>query len=404
MLSAAAQTRLLVVGMVVDPDVLAIVEHRRTVGLPTIYEISDDFQDFPENTELGGYYGRQDVQDFIRRIAMTCDAVQYSSPFLEQKYAALSSRRVVFMNEAWEVGELQPRIMGGRRRVGWTASAGHLDDAKELSILMSTACQGSADGAGVDWFREVDFSLMTTPRNAAFFRERGVAFTRTPTGSWEDYLCFVEELEVGLAMLGTTDFAQGRSDGKYIEYAMRGVAALCPRSGTFAHTIRHGDNGLLYGSQEEFVHGLRSLVLDEEFLSRIRQGAHRDLVENRNHAAGAKRRLEFYRALVEDTSQSAWAESRSPLTGCQATVEVIDPIEEELTRLMREHNTNPTGRTLQHYQVLAQQYPRSYRVWERFAALYVQLGLTEHRTMLQAEARRRREDALSAAFRRSVAA
>jgi len=388
--------------MVVDPDVLAIVEHRRRVGLPTVYEISDDFCDFPENTELGGYYGRRDVQDFIRNIAMRCDAVQYSSPFLAEKYADLSSRRMVFMNEAWEVEALETRALFSRRQVGWTASAGHVDDAKELAALMAAA--RTASGPGADWYQALDFSLMTTPRNASFFEEHKVAFTRTPTGGWEEYLAFVEGLEVGLAMLGDTDFAQGRSDGKYIEYAMRGVAALCPRAGTFAHTIRHGDNGLLYGNQQEFVEGLRALTTEDELLLRIRNGAHRDLSENRNHAAGARRRFAFYGALVQDTAQGEWADSRSPLVAGQDNVEVVAPIEEELMSLMREHNTNPTGRTLQRYQSLAQKYPRSYRVWERFSALYEQFGLTDHRSMLQAEAVRRRQDAFEEAFREPVAA
>ena len=54
--AAMLQCHLLVVGMVADPDVQAIVEERKARGLPTIYEISDDFKCFPSNTSLGSIF------------------------------------------------------------------------------------------------------------------------------------------------------------------------------------------------------------------------------------------------------------------------------------------------------------------------------------------------------------
>ena len=140
--TAIVQARLLVVGMIVDPDVQALVEYRRSVGLPTVYEISDDFKAFPENTSLGTiFYARPDVQAHIENMARICDAVQFSSPFLAEKYAYLNPNQVVFMNQAWVIPQLGPPPRNEKARIGWTASGGHLEDARELAQLLARAKQ-----------------------------------------------------------------------------------------------------------------------------------------------------------------------------------------------------------------------------------------------------------------------
>ena len=395
LLSALAQTRLLVVGMVVDADVLALIEHRSSVGLPTVYEISDDYRDVPANTELHAYYSRPDVQSLIEQMALACDAVQYSSPFLAEKYKRLSGQRAVFMNEVWEVGPLADCRPATPRGVGWTGSAGHVDDAERLAGLLQHA---SGVWGSASLFDQMRFSVMTSSRIAQCFTSRGVPVSHTPMGSWEEYLQFIGGIQVGLAILGETDFAQGRSDGKYIEYASCGVAALCHESGTFAHTIRHGENGLLYANEQEFVEGLRGLVTNDDLLMRIRAGAHQDLMERRNHKAAASRRLDFYGQLVESTQSSPLAHSRSPLKASPGEVEVIHAIEAELMSVMREHNLRPTGKTLQRYHHLTKQAPDCYRIWERFAALYAQLGLTDQTARLAQRVERTKAAALSAAL------
>ena len=45
--SIVAQAEVLVICMVVDGALLRLVERRHQVGLPTVYEISDDFCAFP---------------------------------------------------------------------------------------------------------------------------------------------------------------------------------------------------------------------------------------------------------------------------------------------------------------------------------------------------------------------
>jgi len=79
--TAVVQTRVLVVGMVVDVDVQVLVEYRKKMGLPTVYEISDDFKAFPDNTELAPFYARPEVQAHIEHMAKIATPFNFPAPF-----------------------------------------------------------------------------------------------------------------------------------------------------------------------------------------------------------------------------------------------------------------------------------------------------------------------------------
>lgn len=391
--TAVVQTRVLVVGMVVDVDVQVLVEYRKKMGLPTVYEISDDFKAFPDNTELAPFYARPEVQAHIEHMAKICDAVQFSSPFLADKYAYLNPNQVVFMNQAWEVPALPTPPKNAKPRIGWTASGGHLDDAQALAQLLA-----QAKSANPALFTQFDLCLMTTPNNARAFEEAGLQFELTPTGSFEQYMGFVSTLDAGLAHLGNDDFAQGRSDGKYIEYASRGVPALCHNSGTYQKTVRHMANGMLYNNASEFAQGLAVLVHDPNLRKHLRTQAHKNLSGDRNHQVAAQDRFDFYQDLVFQSAQSELADRRSPFAQA-GFVSLEDPIESPLREVMQVHNQSPKPEILQDYYRLSQQAPGSWMLWERFGALYQSLGLEEHLAVIQTRASESKSAALDRAFK-----
>lgn len=391
-LTALARTRLLVVGMVVDPDVRAMVEYRRSAGLPTVYEISDDFKAFSTVTSMGLYYAQPHVQSFIEEMARLCDAVQFSSPVLARKYAGLGGRRAVFMNHAWELPDLREFCPSARCRIGWTGSAGHIEDARDLGRMLAKARQTDPE-----LFDSFTLAVMTTRQNADAIRSAGVAVDHTPSGSFSAYMRFIQSLDAGLAHLTDEDFAQGRSDGKYIEYATAGVPALCHRSGTYAHTIRHGENGLLYLDADELREGLSLLVRNPERRRALRESAHEDIRHQRNHLVAASQRYDFYRSLVEDGASSSHAPTRSPYAR-EGFHHMIHPIEEELVATMEEHKLRPSGKTIQRYHQLSQRAPESWKVWERFLALYEACGLTQSLDVLRQQAARTKEEAVRRAL------
>ncbi|MEC7242835.1 MAG: hypothetical protein VXW32_16495 [Myxococcota bacterium] len=384
---AVVSADLLVVGMIADPDIHALIELRRTIGRPTVYEISDDFRAFPENTSLGTcFYARPDVQAQIESTARLCDGLQFSSPFLQEKYGHLNDCHAVFMNQAWTTPVLQSKPRNEQPRIGWTASGGHLHDAMELARLFRYALDTHPSLQN-----EFSLCLMTTDRIAQVFRDHHLLIEHTPSGSFESYERFVGTLDAGIAHLQIDDFAQGRSDGKYIEYASHGVPILCHRSGTFQHTVRHLANGLVYRTAEEFGKGLSALVRDPRLRDHLRTQAHRDLVTTRNHAKAAEHRLSFYRRLHPTLGDQHGASPQFH--------HWIHPIEDRLYRLMVEHNQNPLPSTLQGLLQLSKEYPDAWRVWERLRALYQLFGLTEHEELLDSKAEMTKRSAVERAYR-----
>jgi hypothetical protein len=97
-LEAMATTRLLVVTMIMEPDISRVFDERRKRGLPTIYEISDDFEAFPENLPLCKFYAQPWVRQLARELCQKADAVQFSSPGLARKYGNLNPVHRVFHN------------------------------------------------------------------------------------------------------------------------------------------------------------------------------------------------------------------------------------------------------------------------------------------------------------------
>lgn len=395
-LTALAQARVLVVGMVVEPDLRIVLEYRKSQGLPTVYEISDDFKAFSKNTSMGMYYAQPEVQNFIMEMAQKCDAVQFSSPFLSEKYAALNERRVVFMNQAWEIPVLEPITHNERCKIGWTASAGHIVDASALGKLLAEAKRRDPG-----LFEEFTLGLMTSEQNAQAIANEGVDFERTPTGDFKAYMNFINTLDGGLAHLTEDDFSQGRSDGKYIEYASAGVPAICHRSGTFAHTIRHGENGLVYENASEFHAALSDMVRRPKLREQLRNQAHQDLVERRNHRVAAQHRYEFYGQLVSETSQGPLASFSSPFAE-EGFHHMIHSVEGDLLATMEEHKAQPSGATLKNYHRLTTEVPGSWKVWELFLAIYTGFGLTDHEAYLRRTAQKTKEEALKRAFSRSL--
>jgi hypothetical protein len=102
-LEAMATAGLLIVTMVMDADLARIFDARRQRGLPTIYEISDDFEAFPENLPLCRFYSQPWVQKLARDLCQKADAVQFSSPGLARKYGHLNPVHRIFHNQAWDL-------------------------------------------------------------------------------------------------------------------------------------------------------------------------------------------------------------------------------------------------------------------------------------------------------------
>jgi hypothetical protein len=362
----AATADILVICMAVENVLEKIIKFRTSYGLPTIYEISDDFQSFPANSQLAPFYAQYSIRLQLIGLAKICQATQFSSPFLKRKYNYINPTSTVFMNQVWEIPQQRTSTTTQELQIGWTASGGHISDAMEMGPMVTKALSGLPKNTY--WF-----SAMTTPKVIEALQLSGLKVAHKNTGPWEEYLSYLTTLDVGLAHIGEEDFAQGRSDGKYIEYASRGVVAICKKGGTYQYTIRSGENGFLYETTEDLLNIFKRLINEPNLLDVIRSNAYQDLKDNRNHSVAARERLDFYSSLCERPISSS-------KTGFK---DALDPVELELMALMEEQNENPSKGLIPKYQKLIKGNPDAYQPWYYLYHLFTKLQIHKKKDWLK---------------------
>ena len=358
-----AHSDVLVIQMVADAKLLGVIQGRRQQGKITVFEISDDFTAFPAHLPGHAFYASKEVQQTITTLASESDAVQFSSPFLEQKYRDLNPTHTVFPNQLLSVPGLKPSKKR-KPALGWAGSIGHFDDAKRLAGILSR------------WplKHSVQLHIMAAPEIIQLFRDAGLDVQANPTGDMSAYLEFLKKIDIGLAVATTDDFSSGRSDGKFIEYASRGVVAVCSDGPPYADSVDNGETGFLFGNEAEMLGTLTRLVEDAELRRRIRRQAHQYIHAHRTHAKAAEGRLSFYAQLVDSRGTASSTDSVIEAAGYR---EIIANIEPQFVQAMLMHRQGRIAEAIQIYTRLVEQVPDFYLLWERMGQACTAMGASE---------------------------
>lgn len=361
----AVDAALLVVCMVADDAIEAIVEERRHRGRPTVYELSDDFRDFPDALPLAAFYRDPAVQARIERLAASADLLQCSSHALLRRYGALNPNGVVLPNQLDALPPLEaahPRTC--REAVlGWAGSLGHLDDARELAARLLDWCavRGLAPQA------RPTIRLMAPAAIRQVFESAGLRTDWQAPGSFDRYLAFLAGLDIGFATIDDRAFSIGRSDGKFLEYASRGVVCIASARGEYLHGVRDRVTGLLYRDRDGFVAALDAVWDDVDARARIRAAAYAHLRSERTHEVAAHRRAALYRALL------ARAGLQAP-PGEGRLLRIEDPSEATLTQATLAHAQGRLDEALAGYLEVSRRHPAFHLPWARAAMIARAIG------------------------------
>ena len=385
--AVALRADLLVVTMVADPLVASLIALRKQAGLPTAYEISDDFADFPPNLPAHAFYAQPQIRALIEGMASNADLLQCSSHGLLRKYAALNARHAVFPNQLTEVPALpeRDRLSPSDPVLGWSGSAGHLDDARRLAQLLRAwwrHCGNPPHGGP-------SIRIMSSPLIRSVFEEAGCLVDYRPSGSFKDYLAFLDGIDIGFAVIGDTDFSAGRSDGKFLELASRGVVCVASDAGEYPISLRHGQTGLLFADEPGFIAALDTLFDSPARLEQIRSAAHAWVRTERSHERGALDRLRYYRPLLEarigrslanaddidinaDIDADINADAGQPAGACLMVM--VDASEPAFLAASGLHNAGQLEAALTGYLQIIEQRPDFYLPWQRCADIARALG------------------------------
>ena len=369
-LRVALRAPLLVIKMIADPVLRELIASRTQRGLPTVYEISDDFRDFPTHLPLHRFYAQPATQRLIESLASAAGLLQFSSHGLQQRYAALNAYTHVAMNQLESVPELPPlsppRLLSPV--IGWAGSVGHRDDARELAQHLKAWLAARPAGSAA----LVPLRIMAAQSLQAVFREAGLNCEFVEPGSFDEYLAFLRSIDIGLASVAPTDFARGRSDGKYLEYASQGVVCVASAIGEYARTIRPGDNGFLFADLQQFCAVLDALVDQPALRQAVREQTHAQVSGQRLHRVAVRDKLAVYRKTLPGPWQTMLRENPQG-----SLVSLVDECEAEWMRATRLHGQGQLGPALSIYLDLLPKRPGFHELWQRSALIATAMGACE---------------------------
>lgn len=233
-------------------------EERLTrLGIPLVYDI-DDLIYLPRASRANGFVSRFRREERIARIMRAARSVIVSSDYLRQ-FAAQHNPRATRISSTIDTDLYEPRRHTAETRrvtIGWSGSH---STAPYLQLIAPALRQLAGRF-------EVRLLVIGEPS----FRMDGVRVEARP---WrlDRETADLAEMDIGVYPLPQEEWVLGKSGLKALQYMGMGVPVVASAIGSACEFIKHGDNGLLAGSMDDWVAHISRLI--ENPTLRARMGA-----------------------------------------------------------------------------------------------------------------------------------
>lgn len=284
--TAALSADLLLVQMPGAAEVEAIVRLRRARGLPTVFEITDNFLAINDWARPGHLLGSPLIRQQILYHASLCDALQIYARGLSQLFAGVNDRVLSFDPYVPIPEQVPPRPAGFV--VGWGGTRSHEPDLAAVAPAVVAFCR-----------RHPDASFAYMGALEVFARHFGdldpAQTTARRFGDHDAYLDFVAGLDVGLAPLRPSPFNAARTDTRFGTYAAFGVAAVLEDGPVYGP---HHDRARLFRTPEDLVAILEELHASPAAVAELAARGRAWATAERSAGALADQRDRAYRSLL----------------------------------------------------------------------------------------------------------
>jgi Flp pilus assembly protein TadD/glycosyltransferase involved in cell wall biosynthesis len=363
----------LILHLLSEHDLLPILEERKQQGRPSIYELSDNIIALHEGIGIRAWFSDPVNLALAFQYMRMADAIQVTGSGLAEQFRSINSRIVIFENQMATLG-MVGRLASDRVILGWAGSSGHRRDIEAVSdVIAQVMCVCP----------HVDFAYMG---DEAIYRILSIALparriTYTPPGTLDEYLNFLQKLDIGIAPLQDNPYNRCRSDIKFIEYASRGVVPVLSSLTPYKASVRHGETGFFYESPRELLSILSMLASDHDLRDRISHAAYAYVKHNRIEGVHAERRLAFYLSLIESGEDSPGSSPGVPLVRCDEGTDYFEvPSSHVETLILEGINNEVIGDykgAIKTYQHAAKEYSDCWLPWFWLAYCYLRRGNSE---------------------------
>lgn len=322
--------------------ILEAVKEANARGVLTVYELDDDLWHVDPNNPAAEYWTRQKL-GLVEDTMAACRLVTTTTKYLAQLFRRFSKNVMVLPNmlpgEFWRI-KRAPR-QDGRVILGWAGSQGHWVD---LGLLGNTLHQI------LDEFPNT-FMYFAGMKGYPFDKhERMDALPAVPV---EQYPKMLAQFDIGVAPLADVVFNRAKSDLKFLEYSMAGVAFVGSKDEPYEEAVKHGVNGYLVQNPKDWLRYIRRLIVDEELRVRMlrsaQEYANTRLIENNvwlweqaygfDDWAETKKKSVVVSFHADDGYEPLRLKKRPP----EQVSESIPPIEFSAAQIMREEILRPAN-------------------------------------------------------------
>jgi glycosyltransferase involved in cell wall biosynthesis len=118
--------------------------------------------------------------------------------------------------------------------------------------------------------------------------------------SWKRLLRVSARNYINIAPLDIQNpFCHAKSELKFYEAAIVGVPSICSKTDTFNRCIRHGINGMLAETDEEWYNAFKSLIDDRAIYNAIAQNGYEYVKQHYTPPIIAEMALSIYKSIIE---------------------------------------------------------------------------------------------------------
>lgn len=190
----------------------------REAGKYIVYIIDDDLLNIPPQLSSAEYYGRKDIQGYIRDMIGLSDAILSPSPLLLRKYARDGRLAIQIEEPAIDPIDYRPHDPGKPVKIGFAGSIDRIGDIEALLKDALLQVKGEyGDRVAFEFFGAI-------PSFAEELDARCVPYC----DSYDSYRKTLNELEwdIGLAPMPDTPFHACKHYNKFSEYAAAGIVGI----------------------------------------------------------------------------------------------------------------------------------------------------------------------------------
>ncbi len=289
------------------PKIAALLNAAEQAGVPVACDLDDyifEEQAIPHSSYLASQAPAQALETVARWGNVVARCAYYTAPttFLVERATALGRQSVLVRNALNDTQIALSRLAMARAerdededevRIGYfSGSNTHQNDFR---VIAPTLVRLMDEFPNVALFISGDFNLAEFSEFAKF----GGRVRARPFVDWTLLPDELVQVDINIAPLEMNPFTEAKSSLKFFEAAAVKVPVVATPTRPFTECIRHGVNGYLASTPDEWYQALRDLIADPELRRQVGERAHQDaLAEFCPKVLGDEARAAYRRMLL----------------------------------------------------------------------------------------------------------